>query len=87
MGTEIGARGYWDAIEDVKVKVMDHKKFWLVWNPGRVLPKGQCRHNSCAAAEAEATRLARKHPGEDFFICEAGKVVASPDPVKVTNLV
>ena len=48
-------------------------RFWLVWNPSRDMP--QVKHNTREAAIDEATRLAKLHPGEQFYIlCATGIV-------------
>lgn len=41
----------------------------MVWNPNRNQPT--YRHDTQAAAETEAERLARGNPGEHFFVLEA----------------
>lgn len=49
--------------------------FWLVWNPNANAPS--LKHDTKISATAEAERLARKHPGEKFYvlapICEITK--------------
>lgn len=44
-------------------------KFWMVWCPQGGPPT--VRHGSRESAEAEATRLAGKNPGREFFILKA----------------
>jgi len=44
-------------------------QFWMVWNPDGNPPK--YRHDTEAAAETEAERLARLNPGSRFFVLEA----------------
>ncbi len=49
---------------------MDQEKFWLVWSPtGTKAP--QHKHVSNESAIAEAKRLARAHPGQEFMVMEA----------------
>lgn len=43
-------------------------KFWLVFNPARIMPKRQ--HSSRASAQQEAIRLAQQNPGESFVVLE-----------------
>jgi len=59
------------------------KRFWVVWNPSRGLPRHQ--HGTEAEAATEATRLARLHPGETFIVlCSIEEHrVAPPDPPPV----
>lgn len=40
--------------------------FWLVWNPQGRSPV--YRHGSLKSAQAEAARLARNNPGEEFYV-------------------
>lgn len=40
--------------------------FWLVWNPEGRSPMIQ--HLELSLAKAEAERLARAHPGQQFYI-------------------
>jgi len=44
--------------------------FWLVWREGGRFAENipECRHFEIAAANAEAERLAKKHPGVRFFV-------------------
>ncbi len=44
---------------------------WMVWGDG--LPK--VRHTSHGKALAEAHRLAKKHPGQEFVLLEVKKVI------------
>lgn len=62
---------------------MNTTEFWVVWNPSRGLP--QFRHNTQAAAEAEADRLAAKHPGDEFIVLRAESVTKTevPKPTRV----
>lgn len=62
---------------------MNTTEFWVVWNPSRGLP--QVRHDTQAAAEAEADRLAAKHPGDEFIVLHAESVtkVEAPKPTRV----
>lgn len=43
--------------------------FWLVWNPRNRPPL--VRHPTELVARAEAERLARKHPGDTFYVLQA----------------
>ena len=45
------------------------KSFYLVWNPGRDVPKR--RHDTIDDARKEARRLAELQPGEEFFVLRA----------------
>lgn len=45
---------------------MADKPFWLVWNPATKYAAH--RHSDYPSAKAEALRLARLHPGQEFFI-------------------
>lgn len=58
-------------------------EFWVVWNPYKGLP--QVRHDTQAAAEAEADRLAAKHPGDEFIVLRAESVTKAevPKPTRV----
>lgn len=53
------------------------KPFWLVWNPSRSSPT--FRHYSEECAKTEAARLARKAPGERFYVLEAIGCVVKQD--------
>lgn len=44
-----------------------HVPFYLVWSPQGPTPPRYC-HGTQDAAEAEAERLARQHPGRKFFV-------------------
>jgi hypothetical protein len=51
--------------------------YFFVWNPSNRPPRQQ--HQTRAAAEKEAERLANLHPGEEFHVLEfKGKVVVKP---------
>jgi hypothetical protein len=64
-------------------KVME--KFWMVWNPKRTSPT--CQHKSIEAAVAEAERLARRDPGQEFYVLEALRMCQVPElPIKWTEL-
>ena len=45
------------------------EKFWLVWNPDGRAPTH--KHYSFVDAKAEAKRLARNNPDQDFHVMEA----------------
>ena len=53
--------------------------FYVVWCPTRGAPT--VRHRTRADATAEATRLARNNPGEDFFVLATLSRVAKTDVV------
>lgn len=53
----------------------DTSRFWVVWNPERKAP--MVRHESLLRANDEAKRLCAKHPGERFYVMEAGIVVTA----------
>ena len=46
-----------------------HPKFWLVWSPDGGAPT--VKHPTFQAAEWEASRLATKFPGRQFFVLSA----------------
>lgn len=54
------------------------KKFWIVWNPARGLPRKQ--HLNYFAALSEAMRLAGQHHGEEFLVLEFKAGYKSPKP-------
>ena len=53
--------------------------FWLVWDPQSRTPSFRHLHERDAAAEA--TRLAREHPGHDFYVLEPISVTKRVDVV------
>jgi hypothetical protein len=64
-------------------KVME--KFWMLWNPKGASPTRQ--HKSIEAAIAEAERLARRDPGQEFYVLEALRMCEVPElPVRWTEL-
>lgn len=62
---------------------MDGQSFFCVWNRARGIPT--VRHSTPEAANSEATRLARLHPGEEFFVLEATRKVVKDD-VRIEHL-
>lgn len=54
--------------------------FWMVWCPMAGAPTVQ--HPSLAAAEAEARRLAAKHPDRKFFVLHTVGMMAVEAPVQ-----
>ncbi|WP_370601141.1 hypothetical protein [Pseudomonas nitroreducens] len=46
--------------------------FWMVWNPQAYAPT--VKHPTYQAAEAEAERLARSNPGQDFYLLQATQI-------------
>lgn len=53
--------------------------FWLVWDPQGRSPSRQ--HPNERSAMDEATRLAREHPGHDFYVLEPISVTKRQDIV------
>lgn len=51
--------------------------FWVVWNPFRGPPT--MKHESRDRAQAEAERLARENPGENFYVLAALSVSRKSD--------
>ena len=54
-------------------------KFWMVWGPNFKLP--EVRHLTRTAADAEAARLAMKHPGWGFIVLESIGHYKKDDPL------
>lgn len=52
--------------------VQEGSAFWMVWSPQGNPPRYQ--HPNADAAKAEAERLARANPGQEFFVLEAVSV-------------
>jgi len=50
-------------------------KFWMITGDGNA-PK--VRQTSLGAAQQEAERLARRYPGQEFFVLEAVEVACQP---------
>lgn len=48
---------------------MADEKFWMVWRHGSAIPAYQ--HSSVLSAKAEAERLARQCPGQQFTVLES----------------
>lgn len=63
---------------------MDIVRFWFVWNPSAGIPRA--RHSSKGSAQAEAERLARLHPGQQFIVLKSvgGAVIPSGDVEPIT---
>lgn len=55
------------------------KPFWMVKGAG----PASAIHHSRGAAEAEAQRLARLHPGNEFFVMEAVAVHRKVDVERI----
>lgn len=51
--------------------------FWMVWNPDGRQPR--FRHDNQQLAVAEAERLARANPGQEFYVLEPTHRVVSND--------
>lgn len=58
---------------------MNNDPFYLVWNTARGVPTKM--HKQRVDAEAEAKRLAEKHPGDVFYICATMGYAQAPRPV------
>lgn len=56
----------------------EQHKFWLVWGIGKPAPT--VRHPNPMVAEAEAKRLALKHPGTMFVVMESSKGWRTAEP-------
>ena len=54
------------------------RKFWIVWCPLRGEPT--VRHETHELAIAEATRLARKHPHNEFTVLVSEETLAAGTP-------
>lgn len=63
---------------------MTTETFWMVWNPAANAPRH--RHDYEGGAIAEAERLARLHPGQEFFILEATHLRTVSEPMKKVKL-
>ncbi len=61
--------------EKVKVSNTSPQKFWLITGDGNA-PK--VRHYSKREAVAEAERLAKAHPGIEFFVMESVEMLTQP---------
>jgi hypothetical protein len=48
---------------------MKREGFWMVWNENGGMPR--VKHATCAAAVAEAERLARSNRGETFIVLKS----------------
>ena len=48
---------------------MEPRKFWMVWNENSLTVS--MKHDSKESAHGEAERLARKHPGQRFYVLSA----------------
>lgn len=59
-------------------------KFWMVWRRNGSEPRFQ--HQAKVEAEREATRLARKYPGEEIFVLEAVRNIFCTTPVSMITL-
>ena len=53
-------------------------RFWMVWSPQGRAPTH--KHFSRETADAEANRLAKQHPGQEFFVLKAMAGVSARDP-------
>lgn len=59
-------------------------EFWMVWNPAGRSPT--FRHTTKAFALAEAERLAKDHPGQNFYVLQAVSRSCSPPQVITVDL-
>lgn len=59
------------------------QRFYVVWNPAGGPPS--YRHPHYASAIAEARRLARGNPAEQFIVLAALATAKVRDPVEVTD--
>lgn len=57
-----------------------YRKFWMV----KGLGAAQFRHDTQDQAEAEAARLARRNPGQEFYVLEAIAVHRLADVERVS---
>lgn len=57
---------------------MNEKHFWMVWCPAKYAPT--FRHETELAARAEAARLARLNPGNEFFVLESTSSARCTEP-------
>jgi len=62
---------------------MSRSALWIVWNPAGRNP--QARHDTYRSAAAEAARLARENPGNEFYVMQAHRVVCLVSPLKVED--
>jgi len=61
---------------------MAAERFWLVWTPNGSNP---CfRHSAESLARTEAERLARRAPGQEFFVVEAKSLAQVTPPPSIT---
>lgn len=61
-------------------------RFWLLWNPSHPSPP-RVRFDNRAEALRVAEEMAKKNPGEEFYVlCATSLVQAEANPVKVTPL-
>lgn len=63
---------------------MSAEAFWMVWNPAASAPRH--RHDTEREAIAEAERLARTHPGQEFYILEATHLRTVNEPMQKVKL-
>lgn len=61
---------------------MDQSSFWMVWNPQGNQPT--YKHPTRDSAVAEAERLARKCPGDQFYILAATDLRVCDNMQRVT---
>lgn len=51
--------------------------FWMVWSPGGATPP-RVRHPSEFQAQQAAEAMARRHPGQEFFVVHATTTYLMP---------
>lgn len=58
--------------------------FYIIWSPkGARPPKHQ--HHDWYSASTEAERLALQHPGEEFYVMAAHRLVKTTKPVEIID--
>lgn len=58
--------------------------FFIVWSPEG--PKNpRYRHDCFEAASSEAERLALAHPGHEFYVMAASRLIRTSKPVEITD--
>jgi hypothetical protein len=63
-------------------------KFWMVWREDSFSSPPTVKHTTSAAAKAEASRLATKHPDTRFAVLQAMEVhVATINPPQALRCV
>lgn len=71
----------------MKSDFLEHSEtqvFYMVYSPEGGAPTMQ--HYSYSDAKQEAERLARKHPGRQFYLLESKHLMKAETPVKITEM-